>query len=181
VNRLDAFQLRRYPNFRNVTSSQEKGCLVVEVSPVSNYWSYACGLLLTSVMFLWISWSFANALLREASRFDWLTVALCSFLLVAFLVLWFVVGARIILKRLSSIEISVGNGEFKWTQRTFCWTKLVSVREGSVTAVVADARWYRKALKLKIDGQIYVLDDLLKEDLELLARQLRERLGVASL
>lgn len=92
----------------------------------------------------------------------------------------FFLGARIILKRLSSIELSVGNGVLKWTQQTFRWANEISARGENVTAVIADSRWYRKALKLKINGKVYVLDDLLEGDLDLLSRQLRIRLGMVN-
>lgn len=174
------FERKRYPNFRNVTSRQEHGCLIVEVSPVGNYGSYVFGLLLVPVIFLWGSWMFAAAVLRANTKADLATRAAYCLPFIAFLFLWFFVGARIILKRLSSIELSAGRGVFKWTQRTFRWTKEISAREENVTAVVADARWYRKALTLKMSGKIYALDDLLEDDLELLARQLRMRLGIAN-
>ena len=69
---------------------------------------------------------------------------------------------------------------FKWTQRTFRWAKEISEREEDVTAVIEDARWYRKTLKLMVNGKVYALDDLLEDDLTLLARQLRMRLGTAN-
>jgi hypothetical protein len=95
------------------------------------------------------------------------------------LLLWFLIGTRIILKRLSSIQLSVGNGHLKWTQRTFRWTTEISVQQENVTAVFADGTWYRKALKLKMNGKLYILDDLLEDDRKLLSRELRLRLGIA--
>ena len=175
------FQRKRYPNFRNVTAKQEQGRLVIEVSPVGNYRSYVFGLLLTSVVFLWGSWIFATAILRANTKADLLTRGAYCLPFIAFVFLWFFVGARIILKRLSSIELSIGHGVFKWTQRTFRWTKEISVCEGDVAAVIEDARWYRRTLKLTLNGKIYALDDLLEDDLKSLALQLRVRLGTANL
>lgn len=171
---------KRYPNFRNLTSKQEHGCLIFEVSPVSNYGTYVFGLLLVFAVLLWGSWTLAAAVLRANANVALAISVAYSLPFAAFLLLWFFVGARIILKRLSSIELSVGHGVLKWTQRTFWWTNEISVPEEKVTTVVADARWYRKALKLKMNGRVYVLDDLLESDLELLSRQLRTRLGIAN-
>lgn len=178
-NLTDMIGRKRYPNFRNVTSKQEHGHLIFEISAVSNYGSYVFGLLLLSVVFLWGPWILAAAVLRPDPSADLATRAAYCLPFIAFLLLWCFVGARIILKRLSSIELRMEYGVVKWTQRTFRWKNEISVPEEAVTAVVADARWYRKALKLTINGKVYVVDDLLEDDLQLLSRQLRMRLGMA--
>ncbi len=137
-------------------------------------------MLLTSVIFLWGSWIFASPIIRSTPKAD-LTVRLAYCLsVVAFLFAWFLVGARICLRRLSSIELMVGGGVFKFTQRTFRWTKVITVPEENVTAVVAEAKWYRNELRLTMNGTSYAVGDLLEDDLKLLARELRRQLGLAS-
>jgi hypothetical protein len=174
------FERKRYPNFRNVISKREPGRLSFEISPVGNYGSYVFGLLLVSIVFLWGCSILAAAAFPLHTNAGFVTFAASCLLPIAFLLLWFFVAVRLILKRLSSIEISLDHGVLQWKQRTFGLIKQVSVPEENVTEVAADRRWYRNALKLKMNGKAYVLDDLLSEDLECLSRQLRTRLGRAN-
>lgn len=108
-----------------------------------------------------------------------LTGVASSLPFLVFFSLWFFVGARLMLKRVSSIELSEGHEVFRWKQRTFRWSREFTVHPNDVTAVVAKTRWYKNEVIVTTKGKTYALGDLMKEDVQRLARELRHRLGIA--
>ncbi len=161
-----------------MTVRHENGRLVVKVSPVGNYGSYLFGLLLTSGVFLWCCWIFVTAISRAHTKGELLIYGVYCLPFTAFVCIWFLLGTHIILKRLSSVELSVGGGIFIWRQQTLRWARETRVREEDVTAVIENIRWYGKTLKLTVKGKTYALGDLLEDDLKSLARQICDRLGM---
>jgi hypothetical protein len=148
---------------------QKNGSLLIKIDAVSNWGFYAGGLMIVSGVFVYGLWMFAPLLLKVRT----LTEALYCLVPVAFLLLWFIVGLRIILERLCSVELSVGSGIFRWRYKISRWRRDLEARQDDVTAVIAKARWYGNRLNVTMNGRTYSLSDILDDDLEIIARELR--------
>jgi hypothetical protein len=149
--------------------------LLIKVDAVSNWGFYAAGLMIVSGTFVYGLWKFAPLLFKVKT----LTEVLYCLLPIAFLLLWFTVGLRIILERLCSLELSVGRGIFRLRYQMSRWHRDIEARQDDVTAVTAKARWYGNRLNITMNGKTYSLGDILDEDMEILARELRRALPEA--
>jgi hypothetical protein len=151
---------------------QKNGSLLIKIDAVSNWGSYAVGLMIVSGVFVFGLWMFTPVLFKVRT----ITEALYCLLPVTFLLLWFMIGLRIILERLCSVELSVKKGIFRWRSQISLWRRDLDARQEDVTAVIAKARWYGNRLNLTMNGKTYSLGDLLDEDMEIVARELRRAL-----
>jgi hypothetical protein len=153
----------------------KNGSLLIKIDAVSNWGFYAAGLMIVSGVFVFGLWIFVPALLKVRT----LTEALYCLIPVTFLLLWFTIGLRIILERLCSVELSVGRGMFRWRYQMSFWRRELEARQDDVTAVIAKARWYGNRLNVTMHGKTYSLGDLLDEDMDIVARELRRALPQA--
>lgn len=165
-------QRRRYPNYRTISSIRKNGFLVIKINAVSNRGFYASALLIISAFFAGTCWSFAQMLHKVRT----LTEALAFLLVFAFVLLWFVVGSRIILQRLSSIELFAGSGMFRFSHQVLRWRKDIEVPQQDVSAVTATVRWYGNRLNITMNGKTYSVGDLLDEDVAIIDKELRRAL-----
>jgi len=154
---------------------RKNGSLFIKIDAISNRGFYAVFLMIVSGMFVYGLWMFAPLL----SKVRTLTEALYCLLPIAFLLLWFTVGLRIILERLCSLELSVGRGIFRLRYQISRWRRDIEARQDDVTAVIAKARWYGNRLNVTMNGKTYSLGDILDEDMEIVARELRRALPEA--
>lgn len=168
----DVFQHKRYPNYRNVSSMETKGALIIKVDSVSNRGFYAIWLIVILGVIVGACWIFVPALFRVKT----LTDALSFLPVIAFLLLWCGIESRIALERLCAVELFAGKGIFRWSYRILRWGKDIEARQEDVTAVIAKTRWYGNRLSISMAGRTYSLGDLIDEDMTIIARELRRAL-----
>jgi hypothetical protein len=154
---------------------RKNGSLLIKIDAVSNRGFYAIGLLIVSSAFVYGLWIFAPVLFKVRTVAE----ALYCLLPIAFLLFGVMLGLRIILERLCSVELSVGGGTFRWSYQISRWRRELEARQDDVTAVIADAKGYGNTLSVTMNGGTYSLGDLLDEDMEIVARELRRALPAA--
>jgi hypothetical protein len=154
---------------------QKNGSLLITIDAVSNWAFYAVGLLIVSGVVVYGLCMFAPLLFKVRT----FTEALYGLLPIAFLLVWFIVGLRLILERISSVELSVRGGIFRWSYRIWRWRRDLEARQDDVTAVISKARWYGNRLIVTMNGRTYSLGELLRDDMEMVARELRRALPKA--
>ncbi len=170
------FQNKRYPNYRNVSSIQKNGSLLlIKIDAVSNWGFYTISLVITAGIFVCGLWIFMPALLKLRTFNE----ALYCLPFIGFLLLWFIGGMRIILQRLSSVELYAGRGSFRWSHTIWRWRRDIEARQEDVTAVIAKTRWYGNRLNITISDRTYSLGDLLDDDIAIVAQELRRALPAA--
>src|ERR1700733_8771090 len=147
----ELFQRKRYPNYRNVSSMETNGALIIKIDSVSNRGFYAAWLIVILGVFGGGCWMFVPAFFRVKT----LTDALSLLPFIGFLLLWCGIGSRIALERLCAIELFAGKGLFRWSYRILRWGKDIEAREEDVTAVIARARWYGNRLNVTMAGRTY--------------------------
>jgi len=74
------------------------------------------------------------------------------------------------------VELSVDRGIFRWRYRILRWGRDIEARQNEVTAVMTKAKWYGNRLSVTMNGKTYSLRNLLDEDMEIVARELRRAL-----
>src|SRR5437764_7398972 len=168
----DLFQHKRYPNYRNVSSMETNGVLIIKIDIVSNWGFYAVLLPVILGVFVGGCWIFVPALFRVKT----LTDAFSFLPFIGFLLLWCAILSRIALERLCAIELFAGQGIFRWSYRILRWGKDIEAREEDVTAVIAKVRWYGNQLNITMAGRTYSLGDLMDDDMTIVARELRRAL-----
>jgi hypothetical protein len=146
--------------------------LLIKIGAVSNRGFYAVGLTIVSGVFLCACWIIAVALFKVRTLAEAVAVLLAA----VFVFVWCMAGSRIILERLSVVELSVGSGIFRWTYRIWRWSRDIEALRDDVTAVEAKVRWYGNRLNVIMNGKTYSLGDLLDDDIEIVARELRSAL-----
>lgn len=172
----NGIQRERYANYRHVSSTEMNGALRVEIDPVDACGFYVVWLAVISAVFVGGCWVFAPALVRISTWTE-----LSAILLVAvFLLSWSWIGIRIALQRLSHIELFVGRGSFRLSYWILRWRRDIEVRIEDVSAVESEIKWYGNKLSITVGGKTYVLGDLFKDDLMIVAGQLRKVLPCRS-
>jgi hypothetical protein len=151
---------------------QKNGMLVINIDAVSDWGFHAVALVIITGAFLFGCWIFGAGLLRVKTP-----AGALSFLpFVSFLLLWYTLFSRGLLKSLCSVELSAGNGIFRWSWRILRWGREIKVPQHDVTSVLARTKWYGNRLSITMNGKTYSLNYLLDEDMETIARELRRAL-----
>lgn len=166
------FQHKRYPNYRNVSSIETNGVLIIKVDSVGNRGFYAVCLAMIWGGFVGGCCILVQALFQLKTP----TGAFLFIPLFGFLLLWCGIGSRIALERLCKIELFVGKGIFRWSYRILRWGKDIEARQEDVTAVTGKTRWYGGRLSITMSGRTYSLGNLIDEDVTTIARELRRAL-----
>ena len=171
------FQTKRYPNYRSVSLMQKSGSsLLIKIDAVSNRGSCVSALILIAGVFLFTCWIFVPVLLEVRTLADALPVLLA----LGFVFTWCMIGLPIALRGLAVVELSIGDGLFRWRYRIWRWSREIEARREDVTAVEASVKWYGNHLNVIMNGKTYSLGDLLDDDVEVVARELRRALPRAS-
>ena len=149
--------------------------LVINIDAVSEWGFHAVALVIITGAFLFGCWIFGVGLFRVKTPVE----ALSLLPFVSFLLLWYTLFSRGLLERLCSVELAASDGIFRWSWRILRWGRDTKVSQHDVTSVMSRIKWYGNRLSITMNGKTYSLGGLSDEDLEIIARELRQALPEA--
>lgn len=171
------FQFRHFE--RRVSISH--GCsgeLVVRISRNNNAKSNLNTLIGFTVLFTWfIAW-----IIPPFFRRPFTSGALYGLPFLAFVVVWYVFGARITLWRSFGIEeLIVQHGVLQWTRTALFWVRRVEIPTQAITSVAAVTPWHALSNRVEFTAlgkTRRVGDMLLSDEATELAGRLRQAVGL---